>query len=696
MAQVSPPIFLTCPALWLLSRELRLSPNKLEDLTDLIDLAFPLCLWLYVSFILLCLSPALDPFCRSWLVSGNRSHPMDSHSGEPALLPCGTCDMVFRSSALLATHTQRFCIGHPTQEMTFGAQASVATEPQRAAVVPQELQGVPQEPQGLPDQQASKSALKRLTEEVQWLRLSLQEMRPWITEVPRVFAGPWTRSEARPQSPMSEAVGSPSERLRALFRTRARRVAEMEAQSRALQRRGEELSRRLQVVACTRGGMSRLFGLEQEIRELQAEAGRTRGALEVLGARIQELQAEPGNPLSSRREAELYSPVLKANPGTLAAEIRALREAYIRDGGRDPGVLGQIWQLQLEASALELQRSQTRRGRAGATSGELPVVEAENRRLEAEILALQMQRGRAPLGPQDLRLLGDASLQPKGRRDPPLLPPPVAPPLPPLPGFSEVQFLGGGKAVRTRGGLGEQVGGSSALSSWGNMSSYKAFWRSQLSSPQPQLPGTMTRNLGLDPHFLLPTSDVLGPAPYDPGLLPSPSVSLVCELQVWQGLAWARAAQPKAWVSLGLFDQDQRVLSGRWRLPLRALPLDPSLSLGQLNGIPQVSVVRRDWAYIKVQAQYHFISPQAGQAELFLRLVNARDAAVQTLAEINPANVHEYQHPPPVSSTSSLEANFLTPAVGFADPPPRTEEPLSGVKDRYEGLGPHHSSDLPQ
>ncbi|XP_033082505.1 coiled-coil domain-containing protein 17 isoform X2 [Trachypithecus francoisi] len=609
---------------------------------------------------------------------------MDSHSGEPALLPCGTCDMVFRSSALLATHTQRFCIGQPTQEKTFGAQASVATEPQRAAVVPQDLQG-------LPDQQASKSALKRLTEEVQWLRLSLQEMRPWITEVPRVLAGSWTRSEARPQSPMSEAVGSPSERLRALLRTRARRVAETEAQSRALQRRGQELSRRLQGVACTRGGS--FFGLEQEIRGLRTEARRTRGALEVLRARIQELQAEPGNPLSSGREAKLYAPVLKANPGTLAAEIGALREAYIRDGGRDPGVLGQIWQLQVEASALELQRSQTRRGRAGATSGELPVVEAENRRLEAEILALQMQRSQAALGPQDLRLLWGANLQPKWGRDPPLLPPPVAPPLPPLPGFTE-----------------------------------------------PQLPGTMTRNLGLDPHFLLPTSDVLGPAPYDPGaglvifydflrgleaswiwvqlrtglardgqdtggtttlppaiclppppapgpmgncailasrqpvprLPPSPSVSLVCELQVWQGLAWARAPQPKAWVSLGLFDQDQRVLSGHWRLPLRALPLDPSLSLRQLNGVPQ-----------------------AGQAELFLRLVNARDAAVQTLAEINPASAHEYQYPPPVSSTSSLEANFLTPTVGFADPPPCTEEPLSGVKDRDEGLSPHHSSDLP-
>lgn len=54
-----------------------------------------------------------------------------------------------------------------------------------------------------------------------------------------MLAGSWTRSEARPQSPMSEAVGSPSERLRALLRTRARRVAETEAQSWALQRRGQ-------------------------------------------------------------------------------------------------------------------------------------------------------------------------------------------------------------------------------------------------------------------------------------------------------------------------------------------------------------------------------------------------------------------------------------------------------------------------
>uniref|UniRef100_A0A8C9QHC9 Coiled-coil domain containing 17 n=1 Tax=Spermophilus dauricus TaxID=99837 RepID=A0A8C9QHC9_SPEDA len=481
---------------------------------------------------------------------------MGSNSREPELLPCGSCDMVFRSGALLAIHTQRFCIGRLTREGTNRAQPSVATE-----------------------------------------------------------------------SPGTAVAGSPNERLQALYRTRARRVAETQAQSRALERRGN---------GGPQGGISRLFGLERQLRELQAEAGQTRGALEMLETRLQELQPQTGTRPNAWRDAELNCPVLQVNPGTLAAEIRALREAYMRGGGRDPGVLGKIWQLQVEASALELRRSQN-------------------------------------------------------RRDPPHLPPPVAPPLPPLPGSTNVQFLGGAE--------------------------------------KPPLPGTMTKNLSLDPHFLLPTSDVLGPAPYDPGaglfifydflrgldaswiwvqlltglardgqdtggttalppafclppppapgpmgncailasrqpvprLPPSPSVSLVCELQAWQGLAWARAPQPMAWASLVLFDRDQRVLSGRWRLPLRALPVNPSLSFGQLNGIPQ-----------------------AGQTELFLRLVNARDADVQTLAEINPTSAHEYQYPP--VSISSLETSFLSPKAGFADPPPPTEKSFGRVKTKDEIL----------
>nr|XP_017523599.2 coiled-coil domain-containing protein 17 isoform X3 [Manis javanica] len=603
---------------------------------------------------------------------------MASYSGEPGLLPCGSCDMVFRSWALLATHTRRFCIGRLTQEVTLGAHLSKSTEPRDLKVVPQELQG-------FPDQEAGKLALKRLTEEVQRLRLYIQEMRPWITEIPRQSKGPWRRTESPTQGPTSLATRSLGERLRALHGTHARRVAETNAHSRALERLGEELTHRLQGLAKTRAGISRLSGLERELRELRAEAGRTRGALEALGVHVQQLPAKSGAQLDALREAELCCPVLQANPGTLTAEIGTLREVYIRGGGRDPGILGQISRLQVEASALELQRLRTRRERpADAALREVLIVEAENRRLEEEILALQMQRGsgRTPWGSGEFRLVADPC--PCLRRgDHPRLPPRVALPLPPLP-HSSVPFLDG--------------------------------------TEKPHVTGTMTRNLDPDPHTLLPTFDVLGPAPYDPGaglvifydflrgldaswiwvqlitglardgqdtgrttalppalclppppapgpmgscailasrqpvprLLPSPSVSLVCELQVWQGLAWARAPQPKAWASLVLFDRHQRVLSGHWRLPLRALPLDLSLCLGQLNGIPQV-----------------------GQAELFLRLVNARDAGVQTLAEVNPANAHKYQYPPPLSS-SSLATSSFAPTAGFIDPPPPPAgEPLS-------------------
>lgn len=51
---------------------------------------------------------------------------MADYSGESGLLSCESCDMVFRSWALLATHTKRFCIGRLTPEVTLKSQPSVA------------------------------------------------------------------------------------------------------------------------------------------------------------------------------------------------------------------------------------------------------------------------------------------------------------------------------------------------------------------------------------------------------------------------------------------------------------------------------------------------------------------------------------------------------------------------------------------
>nr|DBA17750.1 TPA: hypothetical protein GDO54_016076 [Pyxicephalus adspersus] len=88
------------------------------------------------------------------------------------------------------------------------------------------------------------------------------------------------------------------------------------------------------------------------------------------------------------------------------------------------------------------------------------------------------------------------------------------------------------------------------------------------------------------------------------------------------------------WTKLDLFDHHNQVLSGRWKLPVRGLPLRPGLSTGQLNTVPQV-----------------------GKAEIYLRVVNARDAELQAMAEINPRNSSLYQYPPLVSKSHVMNVS---------------------------------------
>lgn len=107
---------------------------------------------------------------------------MADYSGKSGLLPCESCDMVFRSRALLAKHTKRFCIGGLTPEVTLKTQPSVAMEQRgtkvrtascrgRLSSKPYSLFSSPRsqimaQEQRRSDQEATKSSLKRLTEEV--------------------------------------------------------------------------------------------------------------------------------------------------------------------------------------------------------------------------------------------------------------------------------------------------------------------------------------------------------------------------------------------------------------------------------------------------------------------------------------------------------------------------------------------------
>lgn len=105
----------------------------------------------------------------------------------------------------------------------------------------------------------------------------------------------------------------------------------------------------------------------------------------------------------------------------------------MRGGGRDPRVLDKIWQLQVEASALELRRWQNRKEKVTAISEELLVVEAENQLLEAEIQALQKKGlSLAPWGPREPQLLADPWPHLSRRGDKSFL-------LPPMPSSTNVQ-----------------------------------------------------------------------------------------------------------------------------------------------------------------------------------------------------------------------------------------------------------------
>lgn len=97
---------------------------------------------------------------------------------------------------------------------------------------------------------------------------------------------------------------------------------------------------------------------------LQQPAGGLRGSGDLLPSST----GQPGNagrrdPVRARPRAGQGREAIQSGKTAFCRLLaRVLREAYVRGGGRDPGVLDKIRQLQVEAAALELWRSQNRKG----------------------------------------------------------------------------------------------------------------------------------------------------------------------------------------------------------------------------------------------------------------------------------------------------------------------------------------------
>ncbi|KAI4882736.1 hypothetical protein NFI96_028539 [Prochilodus magdalenae] len=110
---------------------------------------------------------------------------------------------------------------------------------------------------------------------------------------------------------------------------------------------------------------------------------------------------------------------------------------------------------------------------------------------------------------------------------------------------------------------------------------------------------------------------------------PAPSISLVMEVQASGGYdiygQEVTHLAPRGWVKLDIFDHHNRIVSGRWKIPVRIPPPKPSMTTAEVNTVPQLD-----------------------NAELYLRIVNTRDADIQSAAPISIYTAGIYRYAPVV------------------------------------------------
>uniref|UniRef100_A0A8C5QGT9 Coiled-coil domain-containing protein 17 n=1 Tax=Leptobrachium leishanense TaxID=445787 RepID=A0A8C5QGT9_9ANUR len=590
------------------------------------------------------------------------------------------------------------------------------------------------------DSLSDSRALRNLTEEFHKLRksldVSLPSLRPYQLQDGTGLHSPWDREFRDRMQEMAEA--------------HERQLADIQSRNQTLELQREEIRQRLSEF--TNAGSSANH-IEQMLLELKAQEEKNQLALDDLRDQVGLIQSESRakSEKSSKERApsaqgKKEKPTLQfvafpARGSSLSSEISALQLAYIQSGGSDPAVLAHMRDLQAEALVLEgttqkQERKEKRKKRHDvaprALDTELMAVEMENQRLEEEIFKLTLQREKKKVANGDAEMMEmhrehvlqmsqlqadigmlrrDVSrLPPRALQGPPpFVPPHMAQPIPPTMHPAR-QSLGRPEATIVTGGL-ESMRPLSPSAKRHLMDPLDALGP----APYDPVAGFVIFYdflLGLDPthqtvrllsglysngHRMGQTTslpdvpcDMWHPAPHlenvprgntamlaakqpIPRVRPASSIALVVELQASGGFnPYGQEVQHVSscgWSKLDLFDQHNQVLSGRWKLPVRALPLRPGLSTGQLNTVPQV-----------------------GKAELYIRVVNARDAELQSLAEINLRNASFYQYPPLISGGAAAitenptyQPAFhrapnafhlpLSPYTDYVDPPPVEELP---------------------
>ncbi|XP_026789426.3 coiled-coil domain-containing protein 17 [Pangasianodon hypophthalmus] len=594
------------------------------------------------------------------------------HSGE---FSCPDCNMAFRSFDLLDKHKSRFCIGSAIGDPTVLRRGRVEiSEPEKVdlrALRPRKtktpdlihlseqrdklLRQTERRETHREPSVADSLAFNRLTHEFHKLRMSIEESLPRRHTEGMYPGRKWADGK----------------RLQEVCEHHEQKLAEIRAHTTELEQQRKEIERQMALV-----GNDGTVHLKEMLHELKEQEERNEEVLYRLSTQINALHGVKdadvaSDQLEDRKTRHFTFDLISAVDGLLSSQIRALHLAYIQSGGSDPEVLAHLHDLQAEAHSLEQSRPaaehRTRKKRRmksshAALGSSIMVMENENQQLEEQILKLQIdrerRRGRAAGSELDLiqrhHIHQVASLQAeisnlrreveksRGRKT-----------HPPAPEYSSQQHsLMDRHVIDSVDSLGPAPydPASGFVIFYDLVLGVDATFRTVLLVARLYSGGQeIGRPTPMPPVHCQPAGALGYPLRRHAGnyallavkqpvhrVQPSPSLYLVVEVQVVGGFDLCDQ-EMGGWSKLQLFDSHNQVQSGFWKLPFRSLPVRPSLSPGQLNSVPQL-----------------------GNMEICLRIVNARDEDVQSLAKIDPNNSRQYKYPSVVTSHSNTDLEEQT------------------------------------
>ncbi|XP_015195740.2 coiled-coil domain-containing protein 17-like [Lepisosteus oculatus] len=600
---------------------------------------------------------------------------------------CSNCNMSFKSALLLGKHKEMFCIGGDIGKT-------------RKTQTPEDMI------ERVKDYKKRREELRKQHEVRE--RQLLREMENRTTS-----SGPEVQEVTHTMKSTSEPTGQSSRALwmhehdtqvRQLAESHGKHVTEIANKNRVLEKQRKEIDSQLQELSEQTKNMSQV---KKMLEELKAQEQKNSLLLETLREQLQFLQMESmRNKTESRHsDSRLYTFKKKESDkthshtyipfyggGALSSEISALRLTYLQNGGNDQLILAQLHDLLNEALQVEQQGKHIHPSEINSHKREydsirrhlnrdLIAVEIENQRLEEDFMKLQMKRRRDPRqlraphkyrpGDQKIKALkADIDLLKQQieihrlRRK--VKPATVQAPeerisLSPLPPLEDVRLQTPAlvKHYLEANDLGpapyDPVAGFVVFYDF--LLGLDPFYRiCRLVVGLYNGPQEMGNPSSLPPVYCEPTSlslyhpdnrkgnlAMLAIKQAVPRVRPSPTISLTLELQASGGYdPYGQEVNhliSRGWVKVDIFDTHNRVISGRWKVPIRILPVKPSLTTGEMNGVAQLD-----------------------NAELFLRIVNARDADLQNSAPISQSNAGLYKYPPLSAARTSFPTEASVPA----------------------------------